>query len=78
VHLPANALVRGRTDLVLLEVDESRLPQPPRWEAGDPADPDTMRFPHVYGPVPVAAVVAVHDFPPDADGTFRWPPGVAA
>ncbi|MFS8498801.1 MAG: DUF952 domain-containing protein [Micromonosporaceae bacterium] len=76
VHLPANAIARGRTDLVLLEVDEGRLAEPPRWEPGDPSDPDSMRFPHVYGPVPVSAVVAVHDFPPGPDGRFRCPPGV--
>lgn len=71
VHLPANALARGRTDLVLLEIDEARLPEPPRWEPGDPADPASMRFPHVYGPIPVAAVVAVRDFRPGPDGLFH-------
>ena len=73
VHLPANALCRGRTDLVLLEIDESRLPEPPRYEPGDPADPDSPRFPHVYGPIPLGAVVAVHAFPPRPDGRFTVP-----
>jgi uncharacterized protein (DUF952 family) len=73
---PANALARGRTDLVLLEIDEARLPSPPVWEAGDPPDPAGALFPHVYGPIPVAAVVAVHDFPSGSDGLFGLPPGV--
>jgi uncharacterized protein (DUF952 family) len=30
-------------------------------EPGDPADPASERFPHVYGPVPVDAVVEVRD-----------------
>ncbi|GAB1693989.1 DUF952 domain-containing protein [Krasilnikovia sp. M28-CT-15] len=70
VHIPANAIARGRTDLVLLHVDETRLPSPPVWEPGQPEDPDGMLFPHVYGPIPVDAVVAVTDFPPAPDGTF--------
>jgi uncharacterized protein (DUF952 family) len=70
VHLPANALVRGRTDLVLLEIDEARLPEPPRWEHGDPTDPETPLFPHIYGPIPVAAVVAVRPYRPGPDGSF--------
>ncbi len=70
VHLPANALMRGRTDLVLLEIDPARLSVPVRWEPGDPADPDAMAFPHVYGPIPAGAVVAVSDFRPGPDGNF--------
>ena len=55
---------------MLLRIDEARLPAPPVWEAGDPPDPDGMLFPHLYGPIPVAAVVQVTDFRPGPDGTF--------
>ena len=30
-------------------------------EPGDPADPASEQFPHVYGPIPVAAVIEVHE-----------------
>jgi len=77
IHLPANRFYAGRTDLVLLEIDQARLDVPVRWEPGDPAEPDGVWFPHVYGPVPAAAVVAVHDFPLPPDGVFRPPDPVA-
>ena len=77
VHLPANRIFAGRTDLVLLVVDPARLDVPLRWEPGSPPDPAGIWFPHVYGPVPAAAVVAVHDFPPGPDG-FRLPAALAA
>ena len=38
---------RGRDDLVLLTIDPGVVPADVRWENG---------FPHVYGPIPVAAV----------------------
>ena len=76
-HLPANALYAGRTDLVLLEIDPGTLSVPLRWEAGVPAHPSGVWFPHVYGPIPWAAVVAVHAFPPSSDGSFRLPEGLA-
>ncbi|GAA3860881.1 DUF952 domain-containing protein [Saccharothrix violaceirubra] len=68
VHLPANRMFPGRTDLVLLVIDPGGLPV--LWEPGD-GDEDGPWFPHVYGPVPADAVVAVLEFPPDADGRFR-------
>jgi uncharacterized protein (DUF952 family)/ribosomal protein S18 acetylase RimI-like enzyme len=64
VHLPAARLFPGRRDLVLLVVDPARLTDPVRLEAGAPADPDGMLFPHLYGPLPVSAVTAVVPFRP--------------
>ena len=76
VHLPATALFRGRTDLILLEIDEARLPVPVIWEEGDPPHPDGLFFPHLYAALPVTAVVAVHEYRPEADGTFTRPQGL--
>ncbi|GAA3024018.1 DUF952 domain-containing protein [Actinokineospora globicatena] len=77
VHLPANRLFAGRTDLLLLEVDPARLGVPLRWEPGDPPIPGGPWFPHVYGPIPAAAVVEAHDFQPGPDGTFELPAALA-
>jgi uncharacterized protein (DUF952 family) len=70
VHLPANRLYAGRTDLVLLRLDPRRLGAPVRWEPGAPTDPASMEFPHLYGPLPVGAVTSVTPYLPDADGRF--------
>ena len=70
VHLPANRLFAGRRDVVLLHVDPSRLGAPVRWEPGVPSDPESMTFPHLFGPLPIAAVTSVTPYLPDADGTF--------
>jgi uncharacterized protein (DUF952 family) len=75
VHVPANARFAGRTDLLLLVVDPAAVPV--RWEAGDPPIEGGPWFPHVYGPIPVSAVVATHEFAPAADGTFRLPAALA-
>jgi uncharacterized protein (DUF952 family) len=72
VHLPANRLYAGRTDLMLLHIDGARLTSPVRWETGVPADPDGMVFPHLYGPLPVDAVIRVTTYLPGSDG--RYPP----
>ncbi|MEV6100035.1 DUF952 domain-containing protein [Nocardia sp. NPDC051981] len=69
-HLPANRLFAGRTDLVLLHLDPARLGSPVKWEPGVPTDPDSMTFPHLYGPLPLTAVVEVTDFLPGPDGSF--------
>ena len=70
VHLPANRLYRGRGDLVLLHIDPALLDSPVRWEPGVPTDPESMLFPHLYGPLPVHAVIRVTAYLPGPDGTF--------
>ncbi|MGW4671393.1 DUF952 domain-containing protein [Streptomyces sp. NPDC004324] len=46
----------GPDDLVVLVVDAGRLAVPVRYEAVKPGGEE---YPHVYGPIPVAAVVDV-------------------
>ena len=70
VHLPANRLFAGRTDLVLLWCDAASLGAPVRWEPGVPGDPDGMLFPHLYSALPTAAVAEVTPYLPAADGRF--------
>jgi uncharacterized protein (DUF952 family) len=70
VHLPANRLYRGRSDLVLLHIDPTHLNSPIRWELGVATDPESMVFPHLYGPLPVDAVTDVTSYRPDAEGAF--------
>ncbi len=70
VHLPANRLYAGRTDLVLLYLDPQLLRAPVRWEPGVATDPESMLFPHLYGPLPAAAVTDVTAYVPGPDGKF--------
>jgi uncharacterized protein (DUF952 family) len=70
VHLPANRLFAGRTDLVVLYVDPGMLTAPLRWEPGVPGDPESMLFPHLYGALPARAVVGVRPYRPGPDGRF--------
>ena len=51
--------VRVTEPLVVLELEPERLAQAGlevRVEPGDPSDPDSERYPHIYGPLPVEAV----------------------
>jgi uncharacterized protein (DUF952 family) len=70
VHLPANRLYSGRADLLLLHIDPNRLDADVRWEPGVATDPASMMFPHLYGALPVAAVVAITEYRPGPDGRF--------
>ncbi|SFF42442.1 Protein of unknown function [Mycobacterium sp. 455mf] len=70
VHLPANRLYSGRGDLVLLHIDPAKLTDPVRWEPGVPTDPEAMLFPHLYGPLPVDAVMTTTVYEPDDQGRF--------
>jgi uncharacterized protein (DUF952 family) len=66
----AEARFAGRTDLVLLTIDPSRLAAPVVWE--DLAD-EGEEFPHVYGPIERSAVIQARPYHPDADGRFPRP-----
>ncbi|MCJ0902656.1 DUF952 domain-containing protein [Rhodococcus sp. ARC_M6] len=70
VHLPANRIFAGRDDVVLLTLDPALLGADVKWEPGVPADPDSMRFPHLFGPIPVGAVMSVTEYRPDVNGVF--------
>jgi uncharacterized protein (DUF952 family) len=70
VHLPADRLYAGRTDLVLLRIDAALLTSSIRWEPGVATDPDSMVFPHLYGPVPAAAVISITPYRPGPNGRF--------
>jgi uncharacterized protein (DUF952 family) len=79
----ANRWFRGCTDLVLLCIDESRVAVPVRYEAPAPVvgTPDARadeRFPHLYGPLALDAVVQVVPFSCDRDGGFTLPADLGA
>lgn len=72
-----NSFYKDVPDCVLLVIDESQLTPGPVWEAA--AHPDGSaatsdeKFPHVYGPIMLDAVVKVADFKPGADGQYTFP-----
>ena len=71
----ANAFYGGRTDLVLLKIDEAKLKPELKWEApaGPPAPgiSESDSFPHIFGPINLNAVASVLGFMPDpVSGTF--------
>lgn len=66
----ANQRFRGRTDLVLLHIDPTRLHCEVRYENLEGGE---TPFPHVYGAIPITAVLNVTPFLPGADGTFGGP-----
>jgi uncharacterized protein (DUF952 family) len=64
VHV-AEAFYRGRTNLVVLCIDEEKLESEIKWEA--PKTPPAVEelrsdlFPHVYGPINLTAVLSAVD-----------------
>ena len=67
---PANALFRGQANLLLLCLDVRKLKPDviyeDCYEAGE-------KFPHVYGPINLSAVIDVVPFPTEANGEFLLP-----
>lgn len=68
--IPANERYAGRQDLVVLVVDVDKVPARTVYED---CYESGHEFPHVYGPIPVNAVVDVVPFPCGPDGSFRLP-----
>jgi uncharacterized protein (DUF952 family) len=52
----------GRTDLLILRIDRSRLSAEVRFEAAGASGVDGA-FPHIYGPVELSAIVGVESVP---------------
>ena len=59
----------GQDGLVLLAVAAGRLGTALRWE---PSRGGAL-FPHLYGKLPVSAMLAVHDLPLGSDGRHEFP-----
>lgn len=59
----------GERDLVLLEVDADALGEALRWEPSRGG----QLFPHLYGVLPVTAVVAEFDLPLGSGGLHVFP-----
>jgi uncharacterized protein (DUF952 family) len=64
----ADLVYRGRDDVVLLEIDPTRLDAEVRVE---PAHGD--EYPHIYGPLPTDAVVRTYDLEVDSAETLVIP-----
>ena len=78
IHLSASTQTRAtlakhfvdRTDLVIAAVDATRLGPCLKWEIAR----DGAKFPHVYGPLEIAAVIWWRPLPMAADGVHILPP----
>lgn len=60
----------GQSDLVLVAVTVAALGPALKWEPSRGGD----LFPHLYGPLPVAAAASVVPLPLGADGSHVFPP----
>ncbi|MGY2132014.1 DUF952 domain-containing protein [Hymenobacter sp. HD11105] len=74
VEATANRYYAGRTDIILLELDESEL-----WVAAVPVKREYAQarndyFPHVFAPIPLAAIVRALPFQTEPDGQHALPP----
>jgi glutathione S-transferase len=70
VRSVADRYYRNRADVVLLRIDPALLESEVRIE---PAGSGPEGFPHVYGPIPVRAVVSADPVGLEPDGRLRLP-----
>jgi len=62
----------GQSGLVLLAVDDARLGPALKWEASRGG----ALFPHLYGSLPIEAVLSAQDLPLGRDGLHVFPLGL--
>ena len=70
VERVADFVYAGAVELLLLVIDAARVPSEIRNEN---LDGGAELFPHIYGPLPTAAVVEVIQLHANAAGRFRLP-----
>jgi len=70
----ANKYYRGKTDLHLLEIDDVVLGE---LVIREDSNGSGARFPHVYGPIPFAAIVRFFALTEDPGTGFGLPAGLA-
>lgn len=63
----ANDLFHGQKGLVLLYIASGKVQSEIRYENAGNGE----RFPHIYGPLNIDAVIKVAEFEPAKDGKFR-------
>ena len=66
----ANRYYQGQQGLLLVEIDETRLHGPLKWEDLTNAG---QLFPHVYGSIPLGAIKRCVVLQPGVDGHFSSP-----
>ncbi len=74
----AEKYYKGQSGLVLLMIEPTLLSSTLKWEAPSggtppPGVPEGDRFPHIYGPINLDAVVKVFDFIRDSNGDWALP-----
>jgi uncharacterized protein (DUF952 family) len=74
----AEKFYKGQGGLVLLMIEPTLLSSDLKWEPPSggtppPGVPEGDKFPHIYGPINLDAVVNVLDFIRDANGDFQLP-----
>jgi uncharacterized protein (DUF952 family) len=66
----ANSIFKDEEDLILLYIDYQKVNEKVRWEGKHDYGED---FPHLYGPLPLNAVVRIEEFKTDTNGLFHLP-----
>lgn len=70
VLIPANERFGGRVDLVLVNLDQTKIDPPIVVEDSYGSG---VAFPHIYGPIDITAIKSIIEFPCDAYGVFTLP-----